>query len=140
MVEVKLEELQKKREFVGKGMPLTITDNSTVPAGTETYVATFTVPKKEIWVFDKIYVTSLTGDTIVLSRILIQPNNRAYDLTNVALNNFKPANVGYGLNYIDLNPPIVLDQDIGNEKVEFRFSASTAQTLGIIFSGVKIFK
>lgn len=142
MVDIKANEIRAKEELVGKVRPLVITDNSSVAVGSETYILSLSVPKKEHWIIDKIHVTALTGDNISLSRILLQPNNVSYDISNLELRNFKPANIGQGLNYIDLVPPIVLDQDQGVEKVEFRFSNSgtAAQTLGIVISGIKVVK
>ncbi len=140
LTKVDLEDLRKRSEDLFKRYPLLGTDNSTVPAGVETYVKTFEVPLKEIWIIDKIIVTNVTGDTIKLSRVIIQPNNRDYGLTDVALNNFKPNNAGTLGNVIVLDPPIVLDKEKRIDIAEFRFSASSAQTLGLVFVGAKIIK
>jgi len=140
-METNIAKLKEKEELIGKALNITLVDNTSVAAGS-TYTLSLTVPKTEHWIIDKIFVTGLTGDNIVLDRILLQPNNRAYDIQSVSLNVFKPANIGQNYNFIDFTPAIVLDADLGVEKVEFYFrnTGSAAQTLGIIVRGLKILK
>lgn len=140
-METNIAKLKEKEELIGKVLNLTIVDNTSIAAGS-TYILSLTVPKTEHWIIDKLYVTGLTGDNIILDRILLQPNNRSYDVQNVPLNVFKPGNIGQNYNYIDFTPAIVLDADQGVEKVEFYFrnTGTSAQSLNVIIRGLKILK